>query len=87
MIPEFIGCTRMYGETKTATMQQKHLQEGMKILLKYYGKVPMQWVVTKKVTDASNSVILKLPKRLLMCLLYPVRKKIVEECLKGIENA
>ena len=87
MIPEFIGCTRMYGETKTATMQQKHLQEGMKILLKYYGKVPMQWVVTKKVTDTSNPVILKLPKRLLMCLLYPVRKKIVEECLKGIENA
>lgn len=47
----------------------------------------MQWVVTKKVTDTSNPVILKLPKRLLMCLLYPVRKKIVEECLKGIENA
>lgn len=62
-------------------------KEGMKILLKYYGKVPMQWVVTKKVTDTSNPVILKLPKRLLMCLLYPVRKKIVEECLKGIENA
>ena len=83
MIPEFIGCTRMYGETKTATMQQKHLQEGMKILLKYYGKVPMQWVVTAFLEDNKNRVVSYIPKRLLMVVLYCGKNRIIK---KYIEN-
>ncbi len=82
-VNEYIGCTRMYGETKTSTMQQQHLKEAMNILMKYYGEVPMHWVVTKVLADRPGSVLNYLPKRLLMLLLRPFRKKIL---LKNVEG-
>lgn len=82
-VKEYIGCTRMYGETKTSTMQQQHLKEAMNILMKYYGEVPMHWVVTKVLADRPGSVLNYLPKRLLMLLLRPFRKKIL---LKNVEG-
>lgn len=82
-IEEYIGATRMYGETKTATMQQQHLKEAIGILAKYYGKVPMRWVITKVLADRPNSLIKYLPRRVLMVLLFPCRKSIVKRCIEG----
>ena len=82
-VKEYIGCTRMYGETKTSTMQQQHLKEAMNILMKYYGEVPMHWVVTKVLADKPGSVLNYLPKRLLMLLLRPFRKKILLKNAEG----
>lgn len=76
-IKEYIGSTRMYGETKTSTMQQQHLKEAMSILMKYYGKVPMHWIVTKVLADHPGSVLRFVPKRILAALLWPVRKRYV----------
>lgn len=82
-IKEYIGATRLYGETKTATMQQRHLQEAVTILDHYYGKVPMHWIVTKVRSDYPDSLWQELPARMLMAILFPFRKRVVEECLKG----
>lgn len=76
-IREYIGSTRMYGETKTSTMQQQHLKEAMSILMKYYGKVPMHWIVTKVLADHPGSVLRFIPRRILGVLLWPVRKRYV----------
>lgn len=72
-VRDFIGCTRMYGETKTATMQQQHVKEGISILKKFYGKVPMHWVVTKVLADRPKSILRYVPKRILMIVLLPFK--------------
>ncbi len=82
-IKEYIGSTRIYGDTKTSTMQQQHLKEAMGILLKYYGKVPMHWIVTKVLADYPRSVLRFIPKRILGVLLWPARKKVLAASLDG----
>ena len=82
-VKEYIGSTRMYGETKTATMQQLHLKEGINILMKYYGKVPMQWVVAKVLADRPNSVLKVVPKRVLMLMLFPLKKRQIYRIMRG----
>lgn len=82
-LKEYIGSTRIYGETKTATMQQQHLKEAFEILQKYYGKVPMHWIVTKVLADRPNSVLRFLPKRVLMVLMWPVRGHMMKCVLEG----
>lgn len=40
----YVGNTRIYKDTKTATMQLQHLREAVSILLHHYGKVPIHWL-------------------------------------------
>lgn len=84
---EFIGSTRIYADTKTATMQKTHLKEAINILWKYYGNVPIHWLVTRKLSEKpKNNLIHKVPKRILMLFYYPQKKKMIKECLEGIYN-
>lgn len=85
-IREYIGCTRMHGETKTSTMQEKHLCEAIVLLQHYYGRVPMRWIVSKMLTDYPSALWTRFPKRLLMLLLLPARKNVIEKCMKGYNN-
>lgn len=82
-IKEYIGSTRMYGETKTATMQQQHLKEAINILMKYYRKVPMTWIVTQILADHPESIINHIPRGFLIPLLVPFRSRVIRNCLKG----
>ena len=87
---EYIGATRIYGETKTSTMQQRHLLEAITILDYYYKKVPMHWVITKILVDHPDTWIQKVPRRVLMCLLYPMKNRVIKECKEGntdVKNA
>ena len=77
---EYIGATRIYGETKTATMQQIHLQEAITILDYYYKKVPMHWIITKILADNPSSLLQVIPRTILMVLLYPQKKQVIEQC-------
>lgn len=86
-IPEYIGCTRMYGETKTATMQQQHLKEAVQILMKYYGDVPMQWIVTKYLAEHPRSIWQIIPKRVLKKVLRPIKRSVIVNCLTEDNNA
>lgn len=82
-IKEYIGSTRIYKNTKTATMQQQHLEEAVRILMKYYGRVPMHWVAAKALADRPGSILQCVPRRVLMVLLYPFRKGIIRMSLEG----
>lgn len=82
-IREYIGSTRMYGETKTSRMQQQHLKEAIRTLMKYYGDVPMHWIVTKILADHPHSIWHKLPRRLLIVLFRPLKRKTIQKSLKG----
>lgn len=86
-LKEYIGATRMYGETKTATMQQRHLDEAITILMKYYGRVPMHWVVTKILADHPNKILEKIPRRVLLWVLRPWKRRTVRRVLEGKGNA
>ncbi len=86
-LKEYIGSTRIYGETKTSTQQQQHLKEAVTILMKYYGNVPMHWIVTKVLADHPHSFLQYIPKRLLLLGLYPIKGRIIKECLEGNVNA
>lgn len=78
MIREYIGATRMYAQTKTATMQRVHVKEAVGILRQYYGEVPMHWAVTKMLAEHPNRLLFKVPKRVLMVLLYPWKERILD---------
>ncbi len=41
---DYVGNTRMYDDTKTATNVKRHLEEAICILYHYYGKVPNHWI-------------------------------------------
>ncbi len=79
---EYVGSTRMYAGTKTSRMQQRHLTEAMSILIKYYGDVPMHWIVTKILADRPDSVWHKLPRRILLVLFRPLKKKYIRKSLE-----
>lgn len=85
-IKEYIGSTRIYGNTKTSTMQQQHLKEAICILMKFYGRVPMHWIVTKMLIDYPRGVLQWIPRRVLMILLLPFRKRVIRKCMKGNWN-
>jgi hypothetical protein len=82
-INEFIGATRMYEGTKTSMMQQQHLLEAINILMKYYGKVPMKWIVSKILADHVDGIMRYIPRGILIILLLPFRNKVIKDCLKG----
>jgi len=82
MISEFIGSTRVYGLTKTSTMQTRHVDESICILSYYYGKVPIHWIVTK-VLLVHNNWLKYIPNRILMVLLLPFRRRIVNVVLEN----
>ncbi len=81
-IREYVGATRMYARTKTATMQSLHFKEAIELLRKYYGKVPLHWIVAKILSDHPEGLLQIVPKRLLMLLVYPFREKIVQNCIR-----
>ena len=81
-IREYVGATRMYARTKTATLQSLHFKEAIEILRKYYGKVPLHWIVAKILSDHPEGLLQIVPKRLLMPLVYPFREKIVQNCIR-----
>ncbi len=78
---EYIGATRLYEDTKTSRLKRIHLREAMIILLKYYHRVPMHWVVTKVLEDYQNRWLDLIPKRILMILLYPFKKRIIAKTI------
>lgn len=44
-LEEYIGNTRLYPLTKTATMRKRSLQEGICLIKHYYGTVPKSWTL------------------------------------------
>lgn len=56
-----IGNTRIYGETKTSLNQKRHLDEAICIIDKYYGSVPLHWLVSKKMKEGKmkNSFLIR----------------------------
>lgn len=85
-LDKYIGSTRMYGETKTATMQKRHLQEAITILNKYYGEVPMRWILEKVLVDHPNGIVQYIPGKVLKVLLRPVKGRVIKACAEGIKN-
>lgn len=78
-IKEYIGCTRMYEDTKTSTMQKRHIKEAMQILEKYYGRVPMRWIVTGYLELYPESIARHIPGHILMILLYTRKEGIIQK--------
>ncbi|MDE7310460.1 MAG: glycosyltransferase [Eubacterium sp.] len=87
MIKEYIGATRMYAQTKTATMQTVHVEEAISVLQRYYGSVPMHWAVTKVLANHPQGLLQLVPRRLLILLLYPWKAKILKDSRMGKKDA
>ncbi len=87
MLEEYIGATRMYAQTKTATMQAVHIDEAVRILQQYYGRGPMHWAVTKILAKYPAGFLHRIPKRLLFALLYPWKQRILKDGRMGKNDA
>lgn len=86
LIREYIGSTRIYSNTKTSTMQQRHLKEAVSILQKYYGKVPMHWVATQVLSEHPQSILQYFPRRILIAALYPLKNRVVKNMLQNVSG-
>ena len=77
--PEYVGNTRIYGETKTSTGQGQHLAEAMTIMERLYKKVPLQWVYAQFLYRHPSVFARKLPVIILKPYLYMIRPKYIRE--------
>jgi len=42
-VDDFVAVNREHDDTKTKTQRRRHYQEAMKVVRKYYGRVPLKW--------------------------------------------
>jgi len=42
-VDDFVAVNREHADTKTKTQRRRHYQEAIKIVRKYYGRVPLKW--------------------------------------------
>lgn len=66
-----VGNTRIYSETKTATMLGRHLSEAVTILYKQYGKVTIDWIYKWAKYLDKTGIYTILPKRVVKLWLLP----------------
>jgi len=43
LLDDFVAVNREHGNTKTKTQRLRHYQEAIKVVRKYYGRVPLKW--------------------------------------------
>ncbi len=84
-LEEYIGATRMYGDTKTSSMKNVHLNEAIMILNKYYHKVPMEWIVTKFLYEHDRKIYTIIPTRIMMALLWVQRNHYINKALMELD--
>ncbi len=75
----FIGNTRIYEDTKTSTMQGRHLCEAISILQKQFGYVPMRWISTEWIWENGIKVRNRVHLYVLSAFLLLRKKKIIRE--------
>ena len=78
---KYISAARIHGESKTSTMHELHLNEGICILQKYYGDVPMHWVVDLVLCRQKISSVPDIVLKVLSIILIPYKGKVVKDCL------
>lgn len=44
-VDEFVAINREHNETKTSSKRKLHYQESMRVVKKYYGKIPIKWYI------------------------------------------
>ena len=42
-VDAFVAVNREHDDTKTKTQRRRHYQEAMRVVHKYYGRVPLKW--------------------------------------------
>ena len=48
-VEEFVAANRRHDDTKTTINRRQHYREAMKLVRKYYGKVPIKWYLARPV--------------------------------------
>lgn len=43
LVDEFVAVNREHAQTKTSKFRRKHYQEAIRVVKKYYGRVPIKW--------------------------------------------
>ncbi len=81
---EYIGNTRMYADTKTATQEERHLMEAICIMHHYLGDVPDSWLYAWMRLRDKWGIMNIFPNRLLMGWEFRNKKKKVREIMEGI---
>ena len=54
---EFVAVNREHRDTKTKLNRRKHYQEAMKIVRKYYGRVPLKWYLAQPYAVWFKSIV------------------------------
>lgn len=55
-LQEFVACSRDHGATKTRTNIGQHLKEGIHLVRKYYGRVPINWYINCAAYDKNPQI-------------------------------
>lgn len=84
-VKEYIGNTRMYGNTKTSTMRNVHVNEAITIIYKQYGKVPINWIYTKWLYKYDLNDFIKPIKWAIKLYLMLEKNKYIKEAQKNCD--
>ena len=79
---EFIGNTRMYADTKTATQESRHLSEAICIMKHYLGDVPDSWLYAWMKNQDKWGMMKVFPHKLLMYLQFRHREEKIDEIVR-----
>jgi hypothetical protein len=56
-VDDFVAVNREHGDTKTKTLRRRNYQEAIRIVRKYYGRVPLKWWLAQPYTVWFRSLI------------------------------
>ncbi len=56
-VDNFVAVNREHQDTKTRTLRRRHYQEAMKVVRKYYGRVPLKWWVAQPYAVWFKSIV------------------------------
>lgn len=79
---EFVGNTRMYANTKTATQENRHLIEAICIMQHYLGDVPDSWLYAWMKNCDKWGMSNIFPNRLLMYLQFRNKEKEIDKIVR-----
>lgn len=84
-LEDYIGNTRMYEETKTATMQETHINEGICILKKNFGDVAIRWIYSKWLIEHNSKGFNRLIDGFLKVALLFFKSKYINEAMAACD--
>lgn len=84
-LQEYIGNTRIYGDTKTSTMRLRSIEEGILLVYHYYGTVTKEWTVARLRETEKEKNLSLLFKHIIVRLPGKIKNFLIRDMIKQFD--